>query len=404
MSFSSKHGTSVCTPCASCAKDQVVVQNCTLMWDLKCDKRCYGKDRYYDDDKGDCFPCAKCCQDKQDVVENECKEKLGTGSNMICSFHSSINRCDKSTPFSQEPTSTTNQGTISNDYTSPNQSSKHEHSVPPTAQPSHHFTQTETTKHQDLLITVSISVALILALIGLIIIAVYSSIHKARQTHSYLWCNCNAETGVAEMENGASPTCRVHCKPFKRNLDMVEKGSVKSDKVKCGILPTESREPLLGKGNQEEMACSCQQGVQEVSTETGVTDMENGALLTCGVHCKPFNKGNPESKLLSSLLDDAPYLETISECLDTTLAGAGNYRAVAQNYGLNHYTISSVLEKGNKGPTTALIESLAATHTKLTVQEFAVVVKQKAKRNDVVELLEAYDSGKKLEDVKRGSN
>jgi len=30
-----------------------------------------------------------------------------------------------------------------------------------------------------------------------------------------------------------------------------------------------------------------------VSTETGVTDMENGALLTCGVHCKPFNKGNP---------------------------------------------------------------------------------------------------------------
>ena len=140
---------------------------------------------------------------------------------MICSFHSSINRCDKSTPFSQEPTSTTNQGTISNDYTSPNQSSKHEHSVPPTAQPSHHFTQTETTKHQDLLITVSISVALILALIGLIIIAVYSSIHKARQTHSYLWCNCNTETGVAEMENGASPTCRVHCKPFKRNLGRI---------------------------------------------------------------------------------------------------------------------------------------------------------------------------------------
>lgn len=47
MSFSSKHGTSVCTPCSSCAKDQVVLQNCTLMWDIKCDKRCYGKDRYY---------------------------------------------------------------------------------------------------------------------------------------------------------------------------------------------------------------------------------------------------------------------------------------------------------------------------------------------------------------------
>ena len=29
--------------------------------------------------------------------------------------------------------------------------------------------------------------------------------------------------------------------------DMVEKGSVKSDEVKSGILLTESREPLLGK-------------------------------------------------------------------------------------------------------------------------------------------------------------
>ena len=46
MSFSSKHGTSVCTPCSSCAKDQVVLQNCTLTQDIKCDKRCYGKDRY----------------------------------------------------------------------------------------------------------------------------------------------------------------------------------------------------------------------------------------------------------------------------------------------------------------------------------------------------------------------
>ena len=103
-----------------------------------------------------------------------------------------------------------------------------------------------------------------------------------------------------------------------------------------------------------------------------------------------------ESKLLSSLLDDEPYLRAISVRLDTTLAGAGNYRAVAQYYGLNHYTISSVLEKNDRGATTSLIESLAATNTKVTVQEFAAVVRQKAKRKDVAELLEAYDSGKKL--------
>ena len=85
--------------------------------------------------------------------------------------------------------------------------------------------------------------------------------------------------------------------------------------------------------------------------------------------------------------------------MDTTLAGAGNYRAVAQNYGHNHYRISSVLEKNDKGPTTALIENLAATKPQLTVQEFTAVVRQKAKRKDVADLLEAYDSGKKLEDV-----
>lgn len=102
------------------------------------------------------------------------------------------------------------------------------------------------------------------------------------------------------------------------------------------------------------------------------------------------------SRLLSGLLEDDPYLQDISECLDTTLAGAGNYRAVAQNYGLNHYKISSVLEKDDRGPTTALIENLAATHPKLTVHEFTVVVRKKAKRNDVAELLKAYDSGKKV--------
>ena len=58
--------------------------------------------------------------------------------------------------------------------------------------------------------------------------------------------------------------------------------------------------------------------------------------------------------------------------------------------------ISSVLEKHSRGPTTALIESLAAFHTELTVQEFAAVVKEKAKRDDVAKLLKAYDSGKVL--------
>ena len=55
--------------------------------------------RYYDESKGDCLKCSKCCNDDRDVVESECIEKLGSQSSMICSFHSSVNRCNiKSTP------------------------------------------------------------------------------------------------------------------------------------------------------------------------------------------------------------------------------------------------------------------------------------------------------------------
>ena len=167
-------------------------------------------DRYYDDDKGDCFPCTKCCNDELDVVENECKEKLGSRSNMICSFHSSINRCVKSTAFPQEPTITMDQSTITDDYTSPSQGSKHEHTVSTAAQPSYHFSQTKATKHRDLLTPISVSMAVLLA--GLITGFLY--IRKARQTANYLWCcNCDTETGI--------PDSGSHHKPTRGNLGRI---------------------------------------------------------------------------------------------------------------------------------------------------------------------------------------
>ena len=91
-------------------------------------------------------------------------------------------------------------------------------------------------------------------------------------------------------------------------------------------------------------------------------------------------------------MDDEPSLQAISECLDAPLKGAGSYRAVAQTYGFKHCKIHSVLETDVRGPTTALIESLTASHPKLTVQEFADAVRVKAKREDVALRLEAYDS------------
>jgi len=95
-------------------------------------------------------------------------------------------------------------------------------------------------------------------------------------------------------------------------------------------------------------------------------------------------------------LNDEPSLQAISECLDAPLKGAGSYRAVAQTYGFNHHKIRSSLERNVRGPTTALIEWLEATHPELTVQEFADTMRVKAKRNDVALLLEAYDDCKEI--------
>ena len=98
-----------------------------------------------------------------------------------------------------------------------------------------------------------------------------------------------------------------------------------------------------------------------------------------------------DSKPLNSLLERESDLQRICNCLDAHMAGVGNYRAVAQYYGYDHYEIVSVLEKLPGGASRALIESLKAKKPELTVADFASVVRKEAKRNDVVKLLEEYD-------------
>lgn len=44
------------------------------------------------------------------------------------------------------------------------------------------------------------------------------------------------------------------------------------------------------------------------------------------------------------------------------------------------------------GPSTALLEFLAVKYPKLTVDEFASVLKNVTQRNDVIESLEEYDN------------
>lgn len=55
-------------------------------------------DSYFDSTYVQCQTCSRCCGDDEDVVEDECKKKLGSASNRICSFHSSVNRCEPQDP------------------------------------------------------------------------------------------------------------------------------------------------------------------------------------------------------------------------------------------------------------------------------------------------------------------
>ena len=100
-----------------------------------------------------------------------------------------------------------------------------------------------------------------------------------------------------------------------------------------------------------------------------------------------------DSKLLSSLLDNNPYLERVCNRLDTRrVSSVGDYHAVCSYYGIDSYQVTAVFEKYDGGPSKALIEHLAASHEQLTVAKFAKVLRKFAKRGDVAKILEEYDN------------
>ena len=136
--------------------------------------------------------CSKCCGDEHDVEEDECKEKLGVGSNMICSFDSSFNRCDKSTAHPHKPTTAANKGTgaVNHTYTNPSQSSD---ALPmgPTVQGTK-----DQRKEQDLLSAVGIPVVILSLLVG----AGCFYFYKTRQVNTSIWCNGDAERGNPDSE------------------------------------------------------------------------------------------------------------------------------------------------------------------------------------------------------------
>ncbi|XP_015776909.1 PREDICTED: uncharacterized protein LOC107354921 isoform X2 [Acropora digitifera] len=107
-------------------------------------------------------------------------------------------------------------------------------------------------------------------------------------------------------------------------------------------------------------------------------------------HCK--ESGANASKPLESLSNDfSDFVEKIFRRLDTRIEGAGHYEVIANYFGFDVFDIRSRFEKSDGGPSRAMIEAIVVRHPELTVEKFARVVEEKARRKDVAHLLRAYD-------------
>ena len=95
--------------------------------------------------------------------------------------------------------------------------------------------------------------------------------------------------------------------------------------------------------------------------------------------------------MVSLVNDLSDLVERIFQRLDTRIRGAGHYESIANYFGFDIFEIRSGFEKSVGGPSRAMIETIVVRHPELTVEKFARVVEEKARRKDVAELLRAYD-------------
>ncbi|XP_074621508.1 uncharacterized protein LOC141880010 [Acropora palmata] len=113
-------------------------------------------------------------------------------------------------------------------------------------------------------------------------------------------------------------------------------------------------------------------------------------------------QGPYASKPLVSLVNDvSDFVERIFQRLDTRIRGAGHYEVVSKYFGFDIFEIRSSFDKSVGGPSRAMIEAIVVRHPKLTVEMFARVVEEKARRKDVADLLRAYDRSSLEESVRR---
>ena len=90
--------------------------------------------------------------------------------------------------------------------------------------------------------------------------------------------------------------------------------------------------------------------------------------------------------------DLSDFAERIFQRLDTPIQGCGHYEVIAKYFGFSIFCLRSMFEKSVDSPSRAMIEAIVVRHPELTVEKFARVVEQKARRKDVADLLRKYDS------------
>lgn len=131
------------------------------------------------------------------MVEVECQEKLGPGSNMICSFDTSVNRCGevtnlrtlhKLTAVAKELTSAS-----PDNYTSSSQGPKSDQTEPPTK--SNNLSQR---KEQDFWAAAIIPVVIL----ALMAICGCAYIYKTGRANGCVWCHSDAERGSGALDAG----------------------------------------------------------------------------------------------------------------------------------------------------------------------------------------------------------
>lgn len=131
--------------------------------------------------------------------------------------------------------------------------------------------------------------------------------------------------------------------------------------------------------------CRSSKNTDKCPTSSAPEESDDGNL-------DKISKPPQESKLLSSLLDNRPFLEKVCNRLDTRRPGVGDYHDVSLHYGIDSYKVTAVFEKQEVGPSRALLEHLAATRPQLTVVEFVGVLRKNGGREDVAELLNKYNN------------